>query len=69
MLQKFEEIENKIIIVEQIGSEIGSSKRQKESLKGLGLRGVGTTFELKCSKPVYGLLKKMEHLIKVNVKG
>jgi large subunit ribosomal protein L30 len=69
MLQKFEEIENKIIIVGQTGSEIGSTERQKESLKGLGLRGVNTTHELKCSRSVYGLLRKVEHLIKVNVKG
>jgi ribosomal protein L30 len=69
MLLKFEEIENKTIVVEQTRSEIGTVRRQKETLKGLGLNGVGTKVELKCVKPLYGMLVKVEHLIKVNVKG
>jgi ribosomal protein L30 len=69
MLLKFEEIKNKTIVVEQTRSEIGTVQRQKETLKGLGLNGVGTKVELKCTEPLYGMLVKVEHLTKVNVKG
>jgi ribosomal protein L30 len=69
MLLKFEDIENKTVIVEQARSEIGCLQKQKESLKGLGLNGVHTKAELKCTKSVYGMLVKVEHLIKINIKG
>ena len=68
MLDKIENIENKTVIVEQIGSETGSTKRLKDTLKGLGLRGIGSKSELKCSKSVYGMLVKAQHLLKISVK-
>ena len=68
MLLKFVELENKNIIVEQIGSQFGKSKEQQGRLKGLGLRGIGSTAELKCTKDVYGMLLKVSHLVKVNLK-
>jgi large subunit ribosomal protein L30 len=68
MLLEFDKIADKIILVKQVGSEIASTKRQKDTLKGLGLRGVGTVSELKCTKSVYGMLVKVEHLIRVNVR-
>lgn len=68
MLLKFEDLENKIIVVEQAGSEFGTSKAQKGTLKGLGLRGIGSKVELKCDNSIYGMLLKVSHLIKVNVK-
>lgn len=68
MLLKFAELENKTIIVEQIGSQFGKSKEQQGSLKGLGLRGIGSTAELKCTKDIYGMLLTVSHLIKVNLK-
>lgn len=68
MLPKFEEIENKTILVEQTGSEAGTTKRQKDTLKGLKLRGIGSKAEFKCSKDIYGMLLKVSHLIKVNLK-
>jgi large subunit ribosomal protein L30 len=68
MLLGFDEIADKIVVVKQVGSEIASTKRQKDTLKGLGLRGIGAVSELKCTKAVYGMLVKVEHLIKVNVK-
>ena len=68
MLQKFKELENKTITVAQTGSECDRVKKQKDTLKGLGLRGLGTEVELKCTKDVYGMLNKVSNLIKVNVK-
>ena len=68
MLLKFEEIENKTILVEQTGSEFGRSKEQQGCLKGLGLRKIGSISELKCTKDIYGMLVKVSHLVKVNLK-
>lgn len=68
MLLKFEELENKNIVVEQIGSAIATTKRQKDTLKGLGLSGIGSKSDLKCTKSIYGMLVKVSHLVKVNVK-
>lgn len=68
MLQKFDELKDKTIIVKQVVSEISSTKRQKDTLKGLGLRGVNTQAELKCTESVYGMLVKAAHLITVNIK-
>ena len=68
MLPRFEEIENKEILVEQTGGEAGTTKRQKDTLKGLKLRGIGSKAEFKCTRDIYGMLVKVSHLIKVNLK-
>lgn len=68
MLQKFNELENKTIVVIQTGSECDKIKKQKDTLKGLGLRGIGSEVELKCTRDIYGMLNKVSHLIKVNLK-
>jgi large subunit ribosomal protein L30 len=68
VLLKFEELENKDIIVEQVGSGISTTQRQKDTLKGLGLRGINTKAEIRCTKSIYGMLIKVSHLIKVNLK-
>lgn len=69
MLSSFEELENKTIVVKQVKSEIGSNQKQKDTIKGLGLRGNNTQSELKCTKAIYGMLVKAEHLIEANIKG
>lgn len=68
MLPKFEELENKTIVVEQVKSEIAATKKQKETVKGLGLRGIGSKMEHKCTKSTYGMLIKVSHLVSVNLK-
>lgn len=68
MLPKFKDLENKIITVTQVGSDCDRVKEQKDTLKGLGLRGIGKEVELKCTKDIYGMLVKVSHLIKVNLK-
>ncbi len=68
MLMKFEELENRDIIVEQVGSTIATTKRQQETIKGLGLRGIGSKAKCKCTKSIYGMLVKVSHLVKVNLK-
>lgn len=65
MIVNFDKFKNKKILVTQIGSFIGSDKRQRGSLKGLGLRGINSSSELKCTNDIVGMLKKVSHLIKV----
>lgn len=58
---------NKTIVVTQIRSESKLTARQKGSLIGLGLRGVNTTSNLTCSESTLGMIKKVNHLVKVNI--
>lgn len=68
MLMKFEELKDKDIIITQVKSELGYSKDQKQTLSGLGLRGVNSKSELKCDKSIYGMLNKVKHLVDVVIK-
>ncbi len=68
MLLKFEELDGKTILVSQVKSELGYAEDQKQTLKALGLKGVNTTSELKCTKSVYGMLNKVKHLIDIKIK-
>ena len=68
MLPKFKDLENKTIVVTQTSSDCDREKDQKDTLKGLGLRGIGKEVELKCTKDIYGMLVKVSHLIRVNLK-
>jgi large subunit ribosomal protein L30 len=56
----------KKVVISQIRSQIKSSKKQKATLVGLGLRGIGSKSELDCSADVLGMIKKVAHLIKVS---
>lgn len=68
MLVKFEEVEGKEVVIEQVKSSISTNDKQKANLKGLGLSGIGTKSVLKCTADVYGMIKKVSHLIKVELK-
>ena len=79
MLMNFERLNGKTIIdsrninkyeipVTQIKSESGCVEDQRQTLKGLGLRGVNTSSELKCDKSIFGMLSKVVHLIDVKIK-
>lgn len=51
--------------VTQIGSPIGRPDRQLATLKGLGLNKLHRTRELEDTPAVRGMLKKVQHLVKV----
>ncbi|MDD2839939.1 MAG: 50S ribosomal protein L30 [Rickettsiales bacterium] len=68
MLVAFDKIEGKDIIVKQTVSAFGHKKDQQQTLKGLGLRGIDTESEFKCTKVVYGMLYKVKHLVDVKNK-
>ena len=46
-------------------SEIGGTQRQRQTLRGLGLRTIGDVRELEKSDAVLGMIKKVAHLIVV----
>ncbi len=46
-------------------SAIGTSPRQRATLRGLGLTRVGRTVVLRETAPVVGMITKVQHLVKV----
>lgn len=51
--------------ITQIRSIIGSTKRQKRTVEALGLKRIRHTIEQEDTLVVRGMIKKVEHLIKV----
>ena len=56
---------NKTIKVTQIKSTIGRDKRQKKNLLSLGLKKIGNSKLIIINKSTEGLIKKINHLVKV----
>ncbi len=63
---KFENFLNKKIKITQIKGGSKLNDRQKGTLVGLGLRGIGSSSELLVDKSVMGMLKKIFHVLKIN---
>lgn len=55
----------KTIKVKQTGSLIGSTKVQRDTVRGLGLRKINSTKELKDTPAVRGMIAKVAHLVTV----
>jgi len=55
----------KKVIVTQTRSSIGRSDKQKATLDGLGLRGIGQSREHALSPQVAGMIQKIDFLVKV----
>lgn len=49
----------------QTRSRIGSPKRKKDTLDALGLRKIGATVEHEATPQILGMVKKVNHLVKV----
>lgn len=62
----FDKIIDKDILVRQIRGLSGLTKSQKLSLRGLGLKKVGSESSLRCSKSIAGMLNKVAHLVEVS---
>ena len=62
---KSKKTNNKTIKVTQIKSTIGRDKRQKINLLSLGLKKIGNSKLIIINKSTEGLIKKINHLIKV----
>jgi large subunit ribosomal protein L30 len=52
--------------VTQIRSQIGQSERHRGTLRALGLGKIGRTNELQETPELAGMLRKVEHLVKVD---
>ncbi len=55
----------KTVKVRLEGSYIGCTRRQRETLRGLGLNRRGRTVTVKVTEPVAGMLRKVQHLVAV----
>lgn len=53
------------IVVKQVKSEIGFARDQRATLRGLGLRRIGSQSELEDTPAVRGMLHKVRHLVQV----
>lgn len=51
--------------ITMVKSAIGSSRRQKDTLRALGLRRLRQTVEQPDSPTVRGMIAKVQHLVKV----
>jgi large subunit ribosomal protein L30 len=51
--------------VRQVGSEIGRPHPQRRVLKGLGLRGPGSTVTVENTPSFRGMIRKVLHLVRV----
>ncbi|MBN2890402.1 MAG: 50S ribosomal protein L30 [Bacteroidales bacterium] len=48
-----------------VKSKIGATKRQKRTVQALGLRKMNSSTELNATPQIVGMVRKVEHLIKV----
>ncbi len=53
------------IVVRQVRSVIGYDRRQRATLRGLGLRRINQTVELEDTPAVRGMIDKVIHLVRV----
>ncbi len=53
------------LIITQTGSQIKCPKRQKDTLKALGLGRVGKRVEHDATPQIRGMVTKVEHLVSV----
>ncbi len=53
------------IKITQVRSSIDWPKRQKETLKALGLRKMNQSIEKEVSPQILGMVRKVNHLVKV----
>jgi large subunit ribosomal protein L30 len=57
--------EGKRIRVKQVKSEIGYNRRQRATLRGLGLRKMHQVVEVEDTPSVRGMINKVGHLVSV----
>lgn len=55
----------KRVRVTQVRSEIGFDRRQRATLRGLGIRRMHQTVELEDTPRVRGMIRKVVHLLRV----
>ena len=58
-------VQGKRVRVTQVRSQIGFDRRQRATLRGLGIRRMHQTVELEDTPQVRGMIRKVLHLLKV----
>jgi len=58
-------VANKKIKITQIKSRIGYSRKAKATLDALGLRKINQSVILNLNDSIYGMVKKIDYLVKV----
>jgi large subunit ribosomal protein L30 len=53
------------VIVTQVRSSNGSNARQRDTLRSLGLRGIGKSVEREDSPQLRGMVHAVRHLVEV----
>ncbi len=56
---------SKMVKITQIRAAIGGTRRQRESLKGLGLRRIGRSVIVQDTPSIRGLIGKVAHLVTI----
>ncbi len=57
--------QGKRVRVTQVRSQIGFDRRQRATLRGLGIRRMHQTVEIEDTPQVRGMIRKVVHLLKV----
>jgi large subunit ribosomal protein L30 len=57
--------QDKTLRVTQVRSAIGFDRRQRATLRGLGIRRMGQTVEVPDSAAVRGMIRRIPHLVRV----
>ncbi len=55
----------KLLKITLVKSPIGYSKRQKGTVRALGLKKINQTVEHEASDPILGMIAKISHLVSV----
>ncbi len=53
------------VIIKQVKSSIDRSKKQKNTLLALGLRGINKSVEKEVTPQIQGMINKVSHLVTV----
>jgi ribosomal protein L30 len=53
----------KMLRVTQVRSAIGGTRRQRESLRGLGLKRIGASTIVRDTPATRGLIQRVQHLV------
>ena len=56
------------LLITQVKSANGTNARQRDTLRSLGLRGIGKSVEREDSPQLRGMVHKVRHLVEVEEK-
>lgn len=56
------------VVITQVRSSIGRSKDQKATIQALGIKKLNNPIEKEATPQIMGMIKKVEHLLKVEEK-